>query len=121
MQQAAFDERQHPTGMGAAVGGPHGFDAIAVDRSPRGCHERENLRRRQAFEYLVLTFEHLRRFRGVGDFQNVPGALFADQEVQVALAVEPVNRPVERKQPPCDRGRLLIRKFRQITVIRHRL
>jgi hypothetical protein len=116
-QHATLDERQHAAGVLLPRFAVQRFDQIAVDRRQRGRDPGKHARLFQQLKYLVLAFQHRRRLQRIGDLEHVAAAFFADQEIQVALAVERLYRAFERKQPAgnfAGFGQIEIRKHATI-------
>ena len=105
--------------MQLATGILYRFDIAAVDRFECGRNQRENPLPLQALEHQVLAFEHVSGLPGVGDFEHEFATRVVDQKIQVALAVQGLERSLQRKQAAGDSGRFAGVKFGQQAAIGH--
>ena len=119
-EHTTLDERQYAAGVRFASVAGDGFDASLVDRIECACGLWEYLRRGEHFEYLVLAFEHRRRFTRVGDFEHMARAGFADQKVQIALAVERFDWSAQTVKPAGKIRGLCRTEIGQYATIGHR-
>ena len=77
------------------IGSLQGFDTVAVNRAARQRHSPEKpVRLREAFEHLVLAFEHADDSSRLAILNTkLPRARLANQKIQIAFAIEGLIGP----------------------------